>query len=104
MLDKVLKFFKLDDINHDGKNDVEQVTAAVNSLLASAQDAAAKLDYKTIIIHMKSIFEALQAVQFYLQEIQKTINTPEVKQALADLKIAVESFGKLVNSFVEKKA
>lgn len=91
------------DLNRDGRGDVQQLKEAVEQLQKSLEHAAKEMDYKSLIVHAKSIVEALQAVSFYLSEIQKTVSTPEVQQAINDLKLTIHSIGKLITSFAEKK-
>ncbi len=96
MLDWLLKKI---DINKDGKADVDQVKAAVDKLLLSSKDALDKLDYKTIIVHLNDILEAIQAIATYAEQIRKAIDTPQAKQAAEDLKQAVSAFNDLIKSF-----
>lgn len=89
------------DFNKNGIDDIKELKAALEELSVKVQHAIETLDYKTMLVHLTDIAEALQAIIHYMDLIKRAVTTDEVKEACAALKIAAEQFLNLLKSFAE---
>jgi len=87
------------DFNKNGQNDVDELRNALLNLQAKLQHAVETLDYKTILVYLNDIMEAVQAINGYVQMIQAAVTTDEFKEAVQAAKEAVVAMGVLLDSF-----
>lgn len=89
------------DFNRNGVDDIKELKASLEELSVKVQHAIDTLDYKTMLVHLTDIAEAVQAIIHYADQIKQAITTTEVKEACGALKTAAEQFLNLLKSFAD---